>query len=303
MIVGGTLLSGGDTPASADSGEVDRSTLTYRVVVPMVSGGRGGIGGYEPPPTVTPTATSTGTVTVTPTSTGTVTATPTNTNTPTATPTLRPGETPTNTPTPTRTPSPTATSTATVGSNTPTPTRTATPTATATRTPTPTSTPSPTPTRTPTPSPTPTPTQPAYECLPGFTYSSVGTVNAPPRFITATISHRRPCQGDSVTVSVTVRGDAPASAMYFNFAIGNDQPGFNPKGLICIGPKHYMALVSTAGNGDQTWAATVTYNETTRDGFGYRIVAKNEAGNVSYTELATVPGSGFGACAYPPSSP
>lgn len=113
-----------------------------------------------PSPTAGPTRTPTPTWTPSPTRTTTPTATPASTNTATATPS------PTASATPTHTPTATATSTAT-----PTATATQTPTATPTSTPTATSTA--TPTRTPTATPTATPTRVPYGIVQGRVFHDV----------------------------------------------------------------------------------------------------------------------------------
>lgn len=109
-----------------------------------------------------------------------------------------------------------------------------------------------------------------------------------------TFSHRRPCQGDTVTIRVVL--DQPATAMYFNFAIGG--AAGNPYSLTCMSRIYFPA--SSDG---LTWEITTTYPYQTTLGFGYRIVWRQENGSVAYNEYATVNGSGFSACAYPPSSP
>ena len=128
------------------------------------------LGGPDPLPTPTHTATPSPTTGPTRTPTPTWTPSPTRTTTPTATPAST--HTPTATPTATATHTPTATPTATQ-------TSTATATATATQTPTatPTHTPTATPTRTPTATPTATPTRVPYGIVQGRVFHDVNRNN------------------------------------------------------------------------------------------------------------------------------
>jgi len=189
-------------------------------------------GSGNPVPTSTPTVTPTATVTpsVTPTPSSTPTPTGTATNSPTTSPspgTATPTATVVPSSTPTPSPSPTATSV-----STPTPTGTATNTATATQSPSPTftatatatatntSTNTPVSTPTNTPSPTPTQTQPACErtgarSLPANfgPFPALGG----PTFVSGTISIYNPCQGDSITIVVTLSSPTKINEIFVDW--------------------------------------------------------------------------------------
>ena len=206
-----------------------RSELPYKAYAQMVRADSA-TGSGNPVPSPTPTATITPSVTPTPSSTPTPTGTA--TNSPTATKSPSPGTaTPTATVVPSSTPTPSPSPTSTSVS-TPTPTGTATNTATATQSPSPTftatatatatnsSTNTPVSTPTNTPSPTPTQTQPACErtgarSLP----TSFGSFPAPggPTFVSGTISIYNPCNGDMITVVVTVSSPTKINEIFVDW--------------------------------------------------------------------------------------
>jgi len=216
--------------------------------------------------------------------------TPTPTETIAETPSATITETVTQEPTSTPTPTPTRTVT-----NTPTvtPTMTATITATTTPTPSPTNTVTPTPTNTQEPTSTPTPN---CERLGGSTYTG-NFINEPPDAQDVFVTHRRPCQGDIVTVRATFSPDSPISGMYFRFALGDESEG---RSMSCMG-KYPMQNV-----GNNVWEATVAYTQTARYAFGYQIVAANPEGNIAFTELSTGGSGGYfnySSCKNPPDAP
>jgi len=198
-------------------------------------------------------------LTWTPTPTVTPTSTPTNTPTPTSTPTSTPTNTPTFTSTPTRTPTATATST---------PTFTSTPTATPTATNSPTGTPPPTNTSTPTSTSTATPTStPTSTPTPMSTPVTTGTATSTPT----------PTSTPTATPTGTVTGTPTTGTTQCSDGIDN-----NGNGLIdladpgCNGssqtpsengaPSTSGVTVSLAGiynNGDGTFTAYISYNNTT----------------------------------------
>ncbi len=138
---------------------------------------------------------------------------------PTSTPTVTPSATvtPSVTPTPSSTPTPTGTATNTAtATQSPSPTFTATATSTATNTPT--NSPVSTPTNT--PSPTRTQTQPACErtgarSLPANfgPFPALGG----PTFVSGTISIYNPCQGDSITIVVTVSSPTKINEIFVDW--------------------------------------------------------------------------------------
>lgn len=364
------VLISGIATVYAQSGDIDRSKLTYRLTVPQVACDNcsegvvlpatpdGSTATNTPKPTQTP-----GGPTATPTNTPTITPTPTRTNTP------PPGSTSTPTPTRTNTPvPPTATNTPVPGStNTPTPTNT---------------TVAPTATNTPV-TPTATPTQQSqgpvissidpnqatadtttffnvsgsgfvtgsivqFRLLGGpsvwsnipasrighldptliifnyqFSYNasgveirvsgSTGESNAVPVALSPKVyectgpgqvtsspfaviqwSHGRPCNGDNVTITVTLASGNNASAMYFRFANG-----------FCLPAKHAFSGPTIDGQGREVWTAQAVYNGDPTEHFGYRIVAQRAgSGDLFWNEPTTAGSSPFGNdCEYPPQTP
>lgn len=107
-------------------------------------------------------------------------------------------------------------------------------------------------------------------------------------------SHGRPCNGDNVTLTVTLSSGTNASAMYFRFANGT-----------CLPTKHAFTGPSIDGEGREVWTASAVYSYDPTEHFGYRIVAaRTGSGDLFWNEPTTAGGSPFGgSCEFPPQAP